>query len=312
MGDDVPVIVQVNHAFDQAGLRHIARENKNPEGALVGRLPDPGLPGGPVQEGGFNQAARTGGDTLELGGVVNLDLVVVPGLGGHGGVTGEVLLTHQEGDLGGVLGQENGLFGGGESSANNQDLTPGEELPVTGSAIGHSPAGVLLLTFEPDLTGAGSGGNQNAEGPQIAPGCVDHLDVAIHINPGGLGRHELRTEVLGLLTHGLGQLVPIRPGHSWVVDHVRSDGDLPAEIVLLQNQSTVPGTGQVEPGAQSGRATTDDDHIIEILVFLHVPYFLVDEVHTVRGTPQSQRRPGNRRNRLSGKADTLRHAAPLR
>lgn len=152
MGDYVAVIVELNHAAHELGGRHISGEHEHAECAVVGGLPSFGLARGAVKNGRLAQTALARGDALELHVVAHVDLRIVLGFGGNGGVAGEVGLAHEHGDLGRVLGEEHGFLGGRESSADHEHLLAGEELTVAGGAVGHTAAGVLRLALESKLT----------------------------------------------------------------------------------------------------------------------------------------------------------------
>ena len=94
-----------------------------------------------------------GGDALQLDLITHVDLRVVLGFGGHCGIAGEVRFAHEHGDFGGVFGQEHGFLGCGA---------------VAGGAVGHAAAGVLGLALEAQLARAGAGGDEDAEGLEVA------------------------------------------------------------------------------------------------------------------------------------------------
>ena len=67
-----------------------------------------------------------------------------------------------------VFGQQHGCLACGESAADHQDFLAGEELAVAGGAVGHAAAGVLGLALETQLARAGAGGDEDAEGLEVA------------------------------------------------------------------------------------------------------------------------------------------------
>ena len=109
-----------------------------------------------------------GGDALQLDLITHVDLRVVLGFGGHCGIAGEVRFAHEHGDFGGVFGQEHGFLGCGEPSADHQHFLAGEEFAIAGGAVGHAAAGVLGLALEAQLARAGAGGDEDAEGLEVA------------------------------------------------------------------------------------------------------------------------------------------------
>ena len=49
-----------------------------------------------------------------------------------------------------------------------------------------------------------------------------------------------------------------------VVDDFVGDGDLPAEIILFENQHAIAGASEIQAGGESRRAATDDNNVIQI------------------------------------------------
>ena len=81
---------------------------------------------------------------------------------------GEVIFPNENGHLAGVLGEEHAFLRRGEATAHHKDILPGEELAVAGGAVGHAAAGVLGLALETQLARAGAGGDEDAEGLEVA------------------------------------------------------------------------------------------------------------------------------------------------
>ena len=95
------------------------------------------------------------------------------------------------------------------------------------------------------------------------------LDVAVDVQSGSLGGQEFRAEVLRLLAHGLGERAAGGAADARIVHDFVGDGDLPAEIVLFENQHAVASAGQVQAGRQASRPATNDDDVIEIVGLSH-------------------------------------------
>ena len=45
-------------------------------------------------------------------------------------------------------------------------------------------------------------------------------------------------------------------------EHFGGDGDLAAEVILLDHQHAIPGTGQIQGSRQAGRSAADHDYIV--------------------------------------------------
>ena len=69
-----------------------------------------------------------------------------------------VAAVHQ-GHLGGDVGEVQGLLDRGVAAADHRHLLPAIEEAVAGGAGGHAPPAELLLGGEPQIAGAGPGGN---------------------------------------------------------------------------------------------------------------------------------------------------------
>ena len=91
------------------------------------------------------------------------------------------------------------------------------------------------------------------------------FDVAMHVEADGFGGKEFSAEVLRLLTHGLGKCAASGATDAWIVDHLIGDGDLSAEIVFLENQHAISGTGQIQSRRQTSGTTADDYDIVQII-----------------------------------------------
>ena len=269
MRDHVTVIIELHHAAHQISGRHIAGKHEDTKRARIGGLPSFGLTGSQIKNRSLTQAALTGSDTLQFDLIAHVDLRVVFGLGGHCGVTSEVRFTHENSDFGGVLSQEHGFLGRSESAANHQHLLAGEELAVAGGAVSHATACVFGLALEAQLARAGAGGDEDAEGLDVATRSVHGFDVAVHVKAGGLGGKEFSTEVLCLLAHGLGERTTRGAANSRIVDDLVGDGDLPAEIVFFENQHTVASAGQVQTRGKARRSATNDYDVIKIIGLSH-------------------------------------------
>lgn len=103
-----------------------------------------------------------GGGTFQLDLVTHVDFRIAFSRGGHCGVASEVLLPHEKGDLGGVYGQEHGLFlGYCEPSADHQYFLAGKELAIAGGAVGHTATSAFGLPFKPEFAWVGTGGDEN-------------------------------------------------------------------------------------------------------------------------------------------------------
>ena len=245
MRDHIPVVVKFHHATDQFGLRHIASEHEHAEGTAISRLPHARLTGARIAQRRFGQPAGTGCDPVKLRMVPHLDLRVVLGFGGNGGIASEIAFAHKNGDFAGVFRQEHRFLGRRESAADHDDFTSVEEFTITGGAVGHASACILLFAGETDFAWGGSGGDENAEAADISAIGVHDLDITIHVQSCRLGDFEFRPEILRLLAHGRGEFAAIGAFDTRIIDYFGRDGDLSTEIRLFQDQYAVSRTRQI-------------------------------------------------------------------
>ena len=91
------------------------------------------------------------------------------------------------------------------------------------------------------------------------------FNVAMHVEADGFGGKEFSAKVLRLLTHGLGKLTASGAADTRIVDHLIGDGDLSAEIVFLENQHAISGTGQIQSRRQTSGTAADNYDIIQII-----------------------------------------------
>ena len=108
------------------------------------------------------------------------------------------------------------------------------------------------------------------------------LDVAVDVQSGSLGGQEFRAEVLRLLAHGLGERAAGGAADARIVHDFVGDGDLPAEIILFEDEHTVAGTGKVQARGQACGAAADDDDVIEIVGLSH------RKLLTAKGAPSER------------------------
>ena len=209
---------------------------------------------------------RISGDLIHLGVGEYGNLLVVSRLVCNGLGTGKVVLADEDGDVAGILGEEDGLLSGGKTSANDKDLLTGKELTVAGGTVGHAMTLEFGLALESNHAGTSSGGQKNAEALELSLGGMDALYIALHRNPLHFGQHEFGTEILCLLSHCFGQGSTAGMFHSGVVYHFVCDGNLPAKVVFLYNKNPVPGAGQIQGCCETSRTATDNNYIVDCIV----------------------------------------------
>ncbi len=163
-------------------------------------------------------------------------------------------------DLAGEVGEVERLLDGGIAAADHRDLLVLVEEPVAGGAGGHALAHELLLRLQPQVLGAGAGGDdQRVAGvlaavtgqAERAPGQVggvdvveDHLGVEalrVRLHP----RHQVRAhQAVGIA----GPVVDLGGGHQ-LAAHLQAGDDQRLEV----------GAGGVDGRGPAGRAGTEDD-----------------------------------------------------
>jgi transcriptional regulator with XRE-family HTH domain len=178
---------------------------------------------------------------------------------------GEIPLPDQNVDMTGILGEENRFLRCGETAAHHEYLLAGEEFTVAGGAVSNATAPEIFLTPESHHPGMGTGSQQHTEGLQIPLRGFYGLYISGKFQTFHLSQLELRAENLGLPAHGLGQLLTGGAEYAGIVHHLMGDGDLTAELFLLQHQRAVFGSGKIQCGSQSRRTAADDDYVIEIV-----------------------------------------------
>ena len=145
----------------------------------------------------------------------------------------------------GILGEENRFLRRGKAAAHHEHFLVRKELTVTGGAVGNAPAPEVRFSFEAHHSGMGTGGQQNAEGFEIALGRLYSFDLAGHVQSLHLCQLEFRPEDLSLTAHGLGQILAGGAEHTGIIHDFVGNGDLAAEFFLFQHQSPVLGPGQI-------------------------------------------------------------------
>ncbi len=258
----IAVVIEIHQATDQIGGGNVTGEYEHTECAAIGRLPYRAFAGTRVADCRLGQTALSRGDRDKLGIVTNLDLRMALRLGRDGRIAGEIVIANQHGDLAGVFGEEHRLFGRGETTADHQHLLAGEELAITGGAIGHAASRILLFAIESDLARIGTGGDKHAERAKVTARRMHGFDIAAHVKPGDFGAEEFRAEILRLLPYGGGQRPSAGGRDARVIDDLIGDGDLPAEIAFFHNQHAVAGAGEVQSRGKAGRTASNHDNVI--------------------------------------------------
>ena len=80
--------------------------------------------------------------------------------------------------MAGKFGKKYALLRRGKTTAHHKDLLVSEKLPVAGGTICHTTPLVLLLTFESDHSGMGTGGQQDTKALVVSSVSVDGLYIS--------------------------------------------------------------------------------------------------------------------------------------
>ncbi|MCY1524240.1 hypothetical protein D9M68_591670 [compost metagenome] len=172
----------------------------------------------------------------------------------------EGLAAVHQGHLAGDVGQVQRLFHGGVAAAHHRHFAVAVEESVAGGAGGHALAHEGLLGRQPQVAGAGAGGDDQRvagvgaavahQGEGLA-GQVDGVDVV---------EDDLGLEALGVLLHALHQR---RAGQAMGVARPVVDfgggGQLAARLHAGDQQRLEVGAGGVHGRGITGRAGTEDD-----------------------------------------------------
>ena len=124
---------------------------------------------------------------------------------------------------------------------------------------------VVFLAVKADVARGGTACEQYRQCLDIAFDRVHRLHVAAHLQACDFGHLELGAKVCGLLAHRPRKFLARGGQDAGVVDDFVRDGDLSTEAVLLEHEHAVAGTSEVERRGEAGRASADDDGVVEIL-----------------------------------------------
>ena len=121
-----------------------------------------------------------------------------------------------------------------------------------------------LLALEAHMARGGTGGHKHAKARNVALGGMDVLDVTGEVEARDLGEHELGAEGLGLALHGGRELLARGGEDARVVHDLVGDGDLAAEVFLLDHEHAIACTGEVDGRREACRASAHDHGVIEL------------------------------------------------
>ena len=262
--EDVALFVQFRHTPGEIGGGGVTGKDEYAEGFSLRRPVLGFLSGFRVAD---PDAAGSGvaGKLHHHGVGQNAGFLVISGSIRHGLRTGEVVLPDEYGHMAGVFGEEDAFLCGSKTAAHHKNILAGKEFTVAGGAVCHTPAPELFLSGKADHAGMCAGGQQYAEALQGAPAGLHGFDLAGHVQRRNLCQQKLCAEMLRLFAHGFGKLGAAGALHAGIVDHLGGDGDLPAEMVLFHHNHPVTGPCQIKSGSKPGRATADNDYIVEIV-----------------------------------------------
>ena len=167
--------------------------------------------------------------------------------------------------MAGKFRQEYAFLRRGIAAAHHKNLLTGKEFSVTGGAVSNTPSFVFFLTFESDRSRVCAGCQQNTKAPVIPLAGMHGFDISRKVKAGGFCEYKFRTEALRLLLNSIRQRLAAGFGNAGIVDHLMGNGDLPAKLLLLQNQHPILRAGKVKCGGQPRRATADDHYIVQIV-----------------------------------------------
>ena len=256
------MVIEIRKSAEQFRGGRVARKDKDAKAAAVRGTEFGHLSGLRVPVANAAQQA-VAGYFLHLGVVLHRNLFVLfCGLRDLGRA-GKIGFAYQYGHMGRVLREEHCLLRSGKAAAHHKDLAAGEELAVTGRAVGNTVPLILRFAGEAYHTGVGAGCKYHAVGQKITLGGRYTIKAVLFAEGLYLGKHKFRAELLRLQTHALGKRFAAHGLGTRVIDYLGGNRNLAAEFILFQNQDAIAGSRKIETGGQPRRAAADDNRVIE-------------------------------------------------
>ena len=170
------------------------------------------------------------------------------------------------------LGDEDRVLHRRVAAADDRDVLALEEGAVADAAGGDALAAELQLAGDAEALRLGAHREDDAARAVLVVAHPDGLDAAVgELDPGGVVGDEAGAEPLRLLAELLHQLRAHDPlGESRVVLHVGGVLELPAPLEPLDDQGLELGTGGVGRRRVPGGRPTDDDHVLDSAVVVHI------------------------------------------
>jgi hypothetical protein len=266
LGLDVAVAVEVQLAFEHAGVRDVA-DGEEEEGDGQG----PASVCFSVEELEAFKVLLFDAEALFDDGVVEeLDLGVGDGALQHDAGGAEVFATVDDRDLGGEAGEEDGFFHGGVATADDGDLFSAGEEAVAGGAGADAEADQGLLGGEAKPAGAGSARDDERAGLDNVFADAEGEGRGGEVDGGEVGHAELGSEADGLLLHVLDELGTLDAiGPAGEVFDQGGDGELAAGLVALEDEGLEVGAGGVDGGGEASAAGAENDRVADFVRSRH-------------------------------------------
>ena len=261
-GDQVAVLVGVQHTSEQVGVRAVPDGDEQPAHVQCGR--------GPGVHVAHDRALETvaAQQVVDDGVPQELDLRVGERAVLHDLRRPQRIAAVHDGDLVGELGEEQRLFERRVTPTDDGDLLAAEEEPVARGARRQAVAEQARLGVDAEHQRACASADDDGVG--LVHGVADpHLErLAGEIDLGRLLRDQLGAEARRLLAEVLHQVGPHDPvGKAGVVLDVRRQHQLPTGLVARARRLTLDdergqvGAGGVDRRRQPGRTGADDDDV---------------------------------------------------
>ena len=172
----------------------------------------------------------------------------------------QVGFAHDHVDLAADRGEVGGLLAGGVAAADHGHVLFTVEEAVAGGAGTHAHAAEFRLRGEPQVSGRGARGNDQAFGPDLLLAVDHHVErPRREVYAGGCARADLGAEALGLTPHVGHHLLAADPvGVAREILHVGRRRELPARFDALVEHGLEVCTRRIDGGRVSCGAAADN------------------------------------------------------
>jgi hypothetical protein len=260
LGEDVPLVVQVDLAPEELAARVVADRHEDPGHVERGLLARGGVP--QLDRGDLAVLADDLGDH---GVPPDGDLRVGQCPLRHDLAGPELVAAVDDGHRLGEPGQEGGLLHRRVATADDHDRLAAEEEPVTGGAGRHAVAEQLLLTRYAQGAPGRAGGQDDGVRAVLRVADEDPLHRPLQGHLGDIVGDELGTEPFGLLAHVVHQFRAHDPvGEAGEVLHLGGGHQRPAGLCALDHQGPQVGPGGIHGRRVTGRAGADNDQVTDV------------------------------------------------